>query len=83
VREAVATVERCYVYDNALLGGTQSLVMRIRKGQSPVAHVVPPQNLVQRAIVDVSALGVKLAYLSLLKTPSMAQSLVFPHSGSS
>jgi predicted ABC-type ATPase len=35
VREAVAIVDRCYVYDNSLLGGRRSLVMSIRKGQRP------------------------------------------------
>lgn len=38
VRDAVAIVDRCYVYDNSLLGGRRSLVMSIRKGQRPVTY---------------------------------------------
>ncbi|MGB5374629.1 MAG: zeta toxin family protein [Polyangiales bacterium] len=38
VREAVGLVDRCYVYDNSLLGGRQSLVMSIRKGQQPLTY---------------------------------------------
>ena len=44
---------------------------------------VPPQNPVDRTIVDVSAVRVKLAYLCLLRTPSTAQSLMLLRSGSS
>jgi predicted ABC-type ATPase len=36
VREAVALVDRCYVYDNSRSDGRWSLVMSIRKGQRPV-----------------------------------------------
>jgi hypothetical protein len=38
VREATALVDRCYVYDNSLLGGRRSLVMSIKKGRRPVTH---------------------------------------------
>lgn len=42
VREAVALVDRCYVYDNSRLDGRRSLVMSIRKGQRPVTRGVIP-----------------------------------------
>ena len=38
VREAVALVDRCYVYDNSRLDGRRSLVMSIRKGQQPITQ---------------------------------------------
>ena len=38
LREAVATVDRCYVYDNSLLGGRRSLVISVRKGQRTFSH---------------------------------------------
>lgn len=38
VRETVGLVDRCYVYDNSLLGGRRSLVMSIRKGHQPLMH---------------------------------------------
>jgi len=43
VREAVALVDRCYVYDNSLLGGSRSLIMSIKKGQRPVEHGPVPE----------------------------------------
>ena len=38
VREAVALVDRCYVYDNSRLDRGQSLVLSMRKGQPTVRH---------------------------------------------
>jgi predicted ABC-type ATPase len=38
VREAVALVDRCYVYDNSRLDGRRSLVMSVRKARQPITH---------------------------------------------